>query len=86
MEDEKMKPLIRMIFIGITSVIFMMFLTIGIITFSIGKITIDTIFLPENLMLQILLGIIFGLADTHLADLIFNKAAEVTNSDSNSKK
>lgn len=72
MEADMMTPSIRLIFIGISSIIFLLFFKTSIIDINIGGISfIDII---ESKELQILFGFICGLVESKLGLQLYSKA------------
>lgn len=74
-EKDRLNPLIRLIYVGVCSLILLLFLSSGIIDISIGNISIDKILATYEL--QVLLGIISGLIEYKLSVGLFNKANEI---------
>lgn len=74
-EKDRLNPIIRLIFVGITSGILMLFISSGIIEFSIGGLGSKEIM--DSIELQVLIGIIAGLIEYKLAVGIFNKANDM---------
>lgn len=74
-EKDMMEPSIRLIYIGLCTVIFEMFLIAGIVEIKIGTIT--TINIQNDIMTQFLLGIICGLVESKLGINVYNKAVSV---------
>lgn len=69
-EKDKINPIIRLIFIGITAMILMLFIDTEIITLSFYDI-------KSSAQHQILLGILSGLIESKLAVGIYNKATSL---------
>lgn len=74
-EEDRLNPIMRLLFVGITSIIFMLFINSEIIGFSVGKIESKSI--NSSIELQIVLGILSGLIEYKLAIDLFNKANEI---------
>lgn len=74
-EKDMLNPAIRLIFVGLCSMIFMLFIHSGLFKFSIGDISIESI--KESWELQILVGVIAGLMEYKLAIGIYNKANDI---------
>lgn len=66
-KDKIINPIIRLIFIGLTAIILMLFLDAEVITLSFYSIKNS----PQN---QILLGVLSGLMESKLAVGLYNKA------------
>ena len=74
-EEDFMSPFIRIIFVGICSIIFALFINTGIITVKFGNFSTAEI---KNIKeLQILLGILCGLVESKLGKNIHQKAEEI---------
>ncbi|ELC8418778.1 hypothetical protein M3X99_01000 [Clostridium perfringens] len=71
-EKDKLNPIIRLIFVGISSMILLLFIDSEIIKFQIGSITNNQI--TSSIKLQVLVGVIAGLIEYKLAINLFNKA------------
>lgn len=78
-EADRLNSTTRLFFIGVVSVIFVLFINSSIITFSIGDISSAQIM--EKIELQLLVGVIAGLLGTQLADRLFEKASKVVLAD-----
>lgn len=76
LEEDKMYIYIRLPYIGICSLIFLLFLNSGIFNFQIGSISLDD--LKANIELQLVLGIIAGLFESKLGVKIYEKAQNIT--------
>ncbi len=74
MEKDRLNPYIRLLFVGVVSMLFLLFLNSSLITLAIGEVTIDSIM--DNIELQILLGAIAGLAGNSLASRLYNIAGD----------
>ncbi|MEQ8156133.1 MAG: hypothetical protein ABRQ25_14805 [Clostridiaceae bacterium] len=77
-EDDMMYPYIRLMFVGIVSIILLLFIKTSIITIDIGSFSTTQI--QNNLESQLLLGLICGLAESKLAVNIYKKAGSITDS------
>ena len=74
-EEDFMSPFIRIIFVGICSIIFALFINTEIIMVKIGSFSTNDI---KNMKeLQILLGILCGLTESKLGINIHQKAKEI---------
>lgn len=71
-EKDKLNPIIRLIFVGVSSMILLLFIDSEIVKFQIGNITNKQI--VTSIKLQVLLGVIAGLIEYKLAINLFNKA------------
>ncbi|OSA97797.1 UNVERIFIED_ORG: hypothetical protein B2H98_06950 [Clostridium botulinum] len=74
-EKDRLNPLIRLIFIGISSEILFLFINSEIVTFQVGNISSGNI--ANSVDLQVLLGVISGLLEYKLAIDVFNKANSI---------
>lgn len=74
-EEDMMSPVIRLIYIGLCSMIFLLFLSSGIINIEIGSITTENV--SNNIKLQVLVGIICGLVESKIGINIYNKAKTI---------
>ena len=76
-EEDFMSPIIRIIYVGICSIIFVLFINSGILTIKLGNfLTSDIKKIKE---LQILLGILCGLVESKLGINMHQKANEIIN-------
>ncbi len=74
-EEDFMSPFIRIIFVGICSIIFALFINTGIIMVNFGNFS--TVEIKNIKELQILLGILCGLVESKLGKNIHQKAEEI---------
>lgn len=74
-EKDRLNPKIRLIFVGISSIILLLFINSGIITFSVGGFKSKDI--PNSIELQFLIGIISGLLEYKISIGIFKKASSI---------
>lgn len=74
-EKDMLEPIIRLIYIGICSLIFELFLSCGFVTITVGNITTESIINHEEI--QILMGIICGLVESKMGIDIYKKANSV---------
>lgn len=74
-ENDRLNPIIRLIFIGISSVVLLLFIDSEIITFSVGGFKSQNI--SNSIESQILLGVITGLLEYKVSIGIFNKASNI---------
>lgn len=74
-EEDRMNPFIRLMFIGLTSVLLLLFLKSGIVTITVG--TFNSVSIDTNIEFQLLLGSIAGLAEYKLTIDLFNKASSI---------
>jgi hypothetical protein len=75
LEKDMMSPLIRIIFIGLTSLVFALMLKLGIINFSVG--TFNSANICTNHETALLIGILAGIAETSLSKNLYGKAFEI---------
>lgn len=71
-EKDRMKPWLRLLFVGLSSIILLLFINSSFITINVAGI--DTNALKVNVELQLFLGIIAGLMERKLAKGLFSKA------------
>lgn len=74
-EKDRLNHILRLIFVGISSNILLLFISSGIFEFSIGGLGSKEIL--DSKELQVLVGIIFGLIEYKLAIGLFNKANDI---------
>ena len=74
-EKDMLEPIIRLIYIGICSLIFELFLTCGFATIKVGNITTESI--KNYQEIQILVGIICGLVESKMGIDIYKRANSV---------
>lgn len=72
MEKDMVEPIMRLIYIGICSLIFELFLACGIATISVGDIT--SAMVVDNAEIQMLIGVICGLIESKIGINIYKKA------------
>lgn len=75
LEDDMMEPWIRLVYIGMCSIIVILFINSGIITIKIGSISLKNI--KTNLELQTIIGIICGLVESKIGVNIYKKAINI---------
>ncbi|HEY5556849.1 hypothetical protein [Acetobacterium sp.] len=71
-EDDRMNPLMRLIYIGICSIILYLFIKIGLFNISIGEMSAKD--LLGTVPGQMLIGIVCGLTESKIGISIFEKA------------
>lgn len=74
-EKDKLNPIIRLLFVGVSACILLLFIESGIITFSIGGFDSNNII--DSRKLQLLLGIIAGLLEYKVAIGVLDKANSI---------
>lgn len=74
-ESDGVGPFLRLVYIGICSIIIFLFFNSGLITIAIGNFNISEI--NNSIELQILLGIICGLVEYQIGTGLFNKATDI---------
>ncbi len=75
LEDDMMYVYIRLAYIGISSIIFLLFLNSDILSIEIGKSTTTDI--NNNVELQLILGLLCGLVESKLGINMYNKAKRI---------
>ena len=83
-EEDMMDTWIRLIYIGISSMIFMLFLNTGIVKIEIGGINSTKIAVSYEL--QLLIGIICGLIESKIGLRIYNQANKIISEDIDSNE
>lgn len=73
-EKDRMKPWLRLLFVGLSSIILLLFINSSFFTINVAGI--DTNALKVNVELQLFLGIIAGLLEKKLAKGLFSKAED----------
>lgn len=74
-EKDRLNPTIRLMFVGLSSVILILFINSGIVEFSVGGLSSHEI--NSSIELQVLMGIMSGLVENKLAVGLFNKANDI---------
>jgi hypothetical protein len=74
-EEDMMKPWIRLVYIAICSVVILLFINSGIVTIKIGNFALEEI--RNNHEMQVVLGIICGLVESKIGINIYNKAITI---------
>lgn len=72
LEEDMMSPWIRLIYIGVCSAVFLLFLCTQLISFGVGEIS--TISIKESPEIQISIGILCGLIESKIGVNIYKKA------------
>lgn len=72
METDMMLPSIRLIFVWIASIVFLLFVQTELVTLSIGNISSDSI--QESVCLQLVFGFCCGLIESNLGNVIYKNA------------
>lgn len=75
LEEDMMNGYIRLFYVGICSIIFLLFLNSGIINVDIGGISTENI--RDNIELQAIVGIICGLVESKLGINIYKKSMQI---------
>lgn len=75
LEEDMMTPIVRLIYIGTCSMIFMLFLNTNIINLSIGSIS--TSMIKHNYELQLSIGVLCGLIESKIGVNIYKKAVQI---------
>jgi len=74
-EKDQMRPAIRLIYIGLTSIIFVLFLNSGIINIELGDLRLHDMY--QNNELLAVIGVICGLVESKLGISIYNRAVSI---------
>lgn len=72
LEKDKMNPWIRLIYISVASVIFVLFMNAGLVEIKIGNIDTATAF--ESLESAFLIGLVCGLVESKIGVNVYKKA------------
>ena len=72
LEKDKMNPWIRLIYISVASVIFVLFMNAGIVEIKIGDIDTTTAF--ESLNTAFIIGLVCGLVESKIGVNVYEKA------------
>lgn len=80
-EKDLLEPVLRLIYIGICSLVFQLFILCGIATITIGNITTQNI--KNDVEIQILIGVLCGLVESKIGIDIYKKANSVLQFDVN---
>lgn len=75
LEEDMMSRYIRLIYVAICSIVFLLFLNSHIINIDIGKVSTSNI--NDSWQLQIIIGIICGLVESKLGINIYKKATTI---------
>jgi len=79
LEEDMMEPWIRLLYIGICSIVFMLFLNTQIVTISVGGISTTTI--KESQEIQLSVGVLCGLIESKIGINIYQKAVNILSND-----
>ncbi len=74
-EKDMLKNWLRLIFVGVTSVVFLSFLRVAAIEISIGSVTITNVM--KDIEIQVFVGVLAGLLGNKLAKTLSNKASSI---------
>lgn len=74
-EKDQMTPIIRVVFVGISSLILALMMNTGMLRVIIGDF--DSVLISKNYECSLLIGIFSGLAETSLSKNLYNKAMEL---------
>lgn len=75
LEEDMMEPAIRLIYIGVCAIVFMLFLNIQLISFGIGNVS--TLTIKENCEIQLSIGVLCGLIESKIGINIYQKAVNI---------
>lgn len=75
LEDDMMKPWIRLLYIGICAMVFMLFLNTQLISIGVGGISTATI--SASLEMQLSIGVLCGLVESKIGINIYKKAVTI---------
>lgn len=74
-ENDKVYPFIRLLFIGLSTIILVLFIDVGVMSISFGGFNTDNI--GHSTKDVLFLGVVSGLIDFKLATSIFKKATNI---------
>jgi hypothetical protein len=75
LEEDMMSPWIRLLYIGVCSIIFMLFLNTQLISISVGSISTTTI--KTNCEIQMAIGVVCGLVESKIGINLHKKAVNL---------
>lgn len=75
LEDDMMKPCIRLLYIGICAIVFVLFLNTQLINISIGGIS--TAIISENIEIQVSIGVLCGLVESKIGINVYKEAINI---------
>lgn len=75
LEEDMMEPSIRLLYIGVCSIVFMLFLNTQLISISVGGISTATI--KESYEMQLSIGVLCGLIESKIGINIYQKAVNI---------
>lgn len=75
LEEDMMEPSLRLIYIGVCAIVFMLFLNTQLINFSIGDVS--TLAIKESYEIQLSIGILCGLIESKIGINIYQKAVNL---------
>lgn len=79
LEEDMMEPWIRLLYIGICSIVFMLFLNTQLVTISVGGISTTTI--KQSQEIQLSVGVLCGLIESKIGINIYQKAVNILSND-----
>lgn len=80
LEKDKMSPVMRLIYIAVTALIFALLMNVGIVDVKIGNVDISTAFIDAKPALTI--GILCGLVESKIGIQVYKKAVSLLMDDS----
>ena len=75
LEEDMMDPALRLIYIGVCSMVFMLFLNTQLVSFGIGNIS--TLTIKESWEIQLSIGVLCGLIESKIGINIYQKAVNI---------
>lgn len=75
LEEDMMEPALRLIYIGVCAMVFMLFLNTHLINFGIGDVS--TLMIKENCEIQLSIGVLCGLIESKIGINIYQKAVNI---------
>lgn len=75
LEEDMMEPSLRLIYIGVCAIVFMLFLNTQLINFGVGDVS--TLAIKESYEIQLSIGILCGLIESKIGIKIYQKAVNL---------
>jgi hypothetical protein len=73
LEEDRLEPVVRLIFAGLLTVIFGLLFSTGAVVVKVGALT--TADFTRNLQIALLIGMIFGFSETALPSALASQAS-----------
>ena len=75
LEKDKMNPWIRLIYISVAAVIFVLFMDAGLVEIKVGNI--DTAAALENMQSAFIIGLVCGLIESKIGVNVYKRAVDI---------